>query len=103
MPSGILGASSLSAAVNTTVYTVAAGKLASFAVSVCNRTTSPIAVRLAVATSASPTTAEWLEYDAAVPANGVLERSGLIADATKQVVAYALTAGVSVVVYGYED
>lgn len=91
------------AATNTTVYTVPAGKLASFSVSVCNRGSTAITARLAIAASAAPGNAEYLEYDVSIPANGVLERTGLVATAGKLVVAYVSAASASVSVYGIEE
>lgn len=55
MASGRLGANDLAATTNTTVYTVPAGKLATFNVSITNRTSVAVSVRLAVASSSSPT------------------------------------------------
>lgn len=102
MANGILGQSALSATTNTTVYTVPSATTASFTVSVCNQNTSAITFRLAVAASSSPATAEWIEYDTTIPSNGVLERTGIVAQATKQIVAYSSSSGVSVSVYGFE-
>ncbi len=103
MASGRLGASDLSATTNTSVYTVPASKLASFTVSVCNRNTSAVTVRLALAASGTPSATEWIEYDTSIQANSVLERTGIVLDASKIVVAYASTTGVSVVVWGIEE
>lgn len=103
MASGRLGSADLTAATNTTIYTIPAGKVASFSVCFCNRTTANINVRLAMATSGTPSNAEWVEYGAPVSPGGVLERTGLVADANKQIVAYAVSAGVSVNVYGFEE
>ena len=103
MPSGILGQSAPAAVTNTTVYTVPAGKLASFSVNILNRSALAVSVRLAIASTATPTLAEWFEFGAAVPANGVLERTGLVAQAAEQVVVFVSSADVSVNVYGYEE
>lgn len=103
MSSGIFGQSAPAAATNTTVYTVPSGKLASLSVNFLNRGSSSIAVRLAVAASSTPSNQEYLEYDAVIPANGVLERTGLVVSATKQVVVYTNTATLSVNVYGFEE
>ncbi len=62
-----------------------------------------MSVRLAIASTGSPSNSEWLEYDALIPANGVLERSGLVAQATKNIVIYTSTANASVSVYGFEE
>lgn len=103
MSSGILGKASLAAAVNTVLYTVPANKLASFGINVVNLSGSAVSVRVALASSATPTAADYLEYGAAIPANGVLERTGLVAQSGTVVVIYSSAADVAAVVYGYEE
>lgn len=103
MASGTLGQADLSATTNTTVYTVPSGKVATFTVNICNRNSLPIAVRLAVAATGTPGNSEYIEYDAVIPANGVLERTGIVSTASKNVVVYSSAATCSVNVYGYEE
>ena len=103
MASGRLGAADLTAATNTSLYTVPTGKLASFSVCFCNRTSIPALVRLAIATVSVPTNAEWVLYDIAVDANGSIERTGLILEATKITVVYSNIAGVTATAYGFEE
>ncbi|MBD8051756.1 hypothetical protein [Limnohabitans radicicola] len=103
MASGTLGQADLAATTNTAVYTVPAGKVASFNVNVLNRTTSNVTVRMAISATSSPTNSEFLEYEATVPANGVMERTGLVASAGKNLVIYASSTGVSVNVFGFEE
>jgi hypothetical protein len=103
MASGTLGQSSLAATTNTTVYTVPAAKIATFNLSVCNRSSTQATIRLAVAASGTPADAEYIEYDTVLEGNGVIERTGIVASATKNLVAFASTANVSVNVYGYEE
>lgn len=103
MASGTLGQSAPSATTNTTVYTVPTGKVASFIVSICNRGTTASTVRLAIAATGTPGNSEYLEYDATVNANSVLERTGIIATAAKNVVVYCGNANFSVNVHGYEE
>lgn len=103
MASGILGQSAPAAATNTTVYTVPASKVASTIVSIMNRGPNSVAVRFAVASTGTPTNAEWLEYDTPLEAGGVLERTGIVANAAENFVVYTSAATVSVSVYGYED
>jgi hypothetical protein len=102
MASGILGQANPAAITNTTVYTVPASTTATFTVSMCNRSASTIAVRLAIASTATPVDSEWIEYDALIPPNSVLERTGIVAQAAERVVTYVSAAAVSVNVYGFE-
>jgi hypothetical protein len=102
MATGRLGASDLSAATNTTVYTVPADTFAVVTLSVCNRGTSPCTVQVAISSSATPTAAEYVEFDTALSAKGVLERTGLVLDAGKLLVVRSSAASVSAVAYGIE-
>lgn len=102
MASGILGQSAPSASTNTTVYTVPSATTATFNINIVNTGSSPANVRLAISATGTPATSEWIEYDTNLLANSVLERSGFVAQATKNVVVYTDTATVSVSVYGYE-
>lgn len=103
MASGILGQAAPSATTNTIVYTVPATTYTVANVNIANRGASSITVRLALASSASPTNSEYIEYDAIVPAKGVLERTGIVLQAGKNIVVYASTNESSVSVYGIEQ
>jgi hypothetical protein len=102
MASGKLGNADLAAATNTTVYTVPALKTATINASFVNRTSGAVTVRMAVSALATPTDAEYVEYGASIPANGVLERSGIVCGAGELVVCYASSAGISVRIFGFE-
>jgi hypothetical protein len=104
MASGILGQAALSATTDTTVYTVPSSTLAIVNINVLNRSSSTAAnVRVALASTATPQNSEYIEYDASIPSNGVLERSGIAMNAGERVVVYASTANCSVNVYGLEQ
>ena len=103
MPSGVLGRSDLTAATNTSVYTVPSAKLAVVNVSICNRGGSASSVRLAISNQATPNAADYIEYDQPVISAGVLERTGLVLDAGEILVAYSSGANISVVAYGFEE
>lgn len=102
MATGRLGAADLSAAANTSLYTVPDDTFSVVTVSLCNRSTGTRAVRIAIAASATPTDAEYIEFDADVLANGVLERTGIVVDAGKIIVVRADSTDVTAVCYGIE-
>ena len=102
MATGRLGTADLAAVTLTTVYTVPATTFTVATVSVVNRGASAALIRIALASSASPTDAEWLEYDVSLSPKGVLERTGIVMDAAKLLVVRSSATGVNAVVYGIE-
>ena len=102
MATGILGQSNPAANTNTTVYTVPAGLTATFNINVVNTGATPLAIRIAISATGTPTTGEYIEYDTIIPGSGVLERGGFVAQATKNIVVYSSTTTSTVSVYGYE-
>ncbi len=99
MTTGRLGIADLAATTDTTVYQVPVGKTASFNVNFCNRGSVVTTVRLSISSAATPTAGEYIEYEAQIPASGVLERGGLVADASKYIVVRSSVASVSCVVW----
>ena len=102
MATGRLGVADLSAATNTTLYTVPANTFAVVTVSVVNRSASAVTIRIAMSSSATPADSEYLEYDTSLSAKGVLERTGVVIDAGKLLVVRSSAASVNAVVYGIE-
>ena len=103
MATGRLGANDIAATTNTTVYTCPSSTFAVVTLSLCNRNaTTARDIRVAVATSDTPSNAEYIEYDASLLAKGVLERTGLVLAAGQRIVVYASATDVSAVVYGIE-
>jgi hypothetical protein len=102
MATGILGTEDLAATTNTTVYTVPNETFAVVAVNVTNRNSQARDIRIATASADTPNNAEWIEYDSELLGNGVLERTGIVLDAGKKIVAYSQSTDVNVVVYGIE-
>jgi hypothetical protein len=102
MATGRLGVADLSAATNTTLYTVPANTFSVVTLSVVNRGASAATVRVSVSASATPADSEYIEYDTSLSAKGVLERTGIVIDAGKLLVVRSNSASVNAVVYGIE-
>lgn len=105
MATGRLGTANITSTSATSVYTVPASTFSVVSVNIVNRSSSASAqIRIAVSTSASPGLDEWIEYDSALLANGVLERTGIVMDFAKQIVVQTPTSSpsLSVVVHGIE-
>ena len=105
MSTGILGQSNPTGSTSTTVYTVPAGKTASLTVSFCNMNSSDtVKIRLSLtAVSAAAGVTNYLEFDANIPPNGVLERGAIVAGAGENIIVRANSSEVSVTVYGIEE
>lgn len=103
MATGVLGTpTDMSATTLTTIYTVPSSTFTVCSVSICNRNASSVTVRLAVANTGTPTNGEYLEYDTTILANGVMERTGIVMQAGKNLVVRTSNANVSVIAYGIE-
>lgn len=102
MATGRLGVSAISAATLTTIYTVPTGTYTVCNVSITNRNSASIKIRLAMATTATPNVQDYIEYDTVIVANGVFERTGLVMNANLQLVVYSDLANVGATVYGIE-
>jgi len=103
MASGILGTpADLAANTNTTIYNVPSDTFAVAAISICNRNTEAVRIRIALSATGTPTAAEWIEFDQAVSANGVLERTGVVVEAGKNIVVRSNSTNVTAMVYGIE-
>jgi len=105
MASGRLGAVDLSAAVNTTVFTGTASKITTANITVCNRNSSPILIRLAHIDGllAAIANEDYFEYDLEVGANDSYEKTGVVVAAGHTIAAYSDTANVSVQAAGWEE
>lgn len=103
MASGILGQSNPTALTNTTVYTVPSARTATFTVNVCNTSGYGAVVSVAVAASGTPSTSEYILYNVTVPAYGAIEKSGIVAQAAKNVVVNTTSSAIAVSAYGFEE
>lgn len=102
MATGRLGSADLAATTNTSLYTCPTDTYAVVNVSICNRSAIAVTIRVAVAASGTPTNAEYIEYDQELLPNGVLERTGIVMDATAVLVVRSSGASVSAVAMGIE-
>jgi hypothetical protein len=104
MAGKILGSLDCAASTPENVYTVPASAEASMTVSICNRSAAAVTIRLSLsATTATMADSEYIEYETSVPAYGVLERTGIIMDAGKFLVAYSSAIDVTFMAYGFEE
>lgn len=102
MATGRLGVQAVPATTNTTVYTVPIGTYAVCNVSITNRNTSAINIRVAMASTATPADEEWIEWETIIIPNGVFERTGLVMQGGLNLVVYSSAANVGCTVYGIE-
>jgi hypothetical protein len=102
MATGRLGAFDLVASTATTLYITPSGTFTIATVSICNRSSSTVTVRLAIALADTPLDSEWLEYETAIPSKGVLERTGLVLSAGTKLVVRSSAVSVNAVAFGIE-
>ena len=103
MASGKLGTANLDADADTLVYTVPASTVATINIRVANRNAAAAKIRVAIGTGANPTAADYIDYDISVPANGILEDTGLVCSAGEKVWVTSNVANVSARVHGFEE
>jgi hypothetical protein len=105
MASGRLGAADLTAALNTSIYTVPASTVATVNINVCNRNSTDVTIRLAHLDGAIGTLSneDYIEYDVTILAYGILERTGIVMAETHSIMAYSPNSNVSVVIWGWEE
>ena len=106
MATGRLAAVAIPATTNTTVYTVPLNFYTVCNITLVNRNTSAINVRVAMSTATgsppTPNAEEWIEYDTIIIPNGVFERTGLVLNAGLNLIVYSTSATVGCTVYGIE-
>ena len=102
MASGVVGKNDLQAATNTTVYTCPADTFSVATINLTNRNATSVTVRIAVAASDTPLDSEFIEYEATVLGNGVLERTGIVLAAGQKIVVRSSTINVNAVAMAIE-
>ena len=102
MASGLLGKAALAANVDTTIYAVPAATVVTANINIVNRTAAAITIRVSIG-SAAPADSDYIEYETSIPANAVLERSGMVMSAAEVLVVSASAVGISVRAYGFAE
>lgn len=103
MASGILGTpADLTPLTYTVLYTVPADTFTVASVSIINRGSVPLNIRLAASDTSVPTNAEFLEYDTTIAAKSMLERTGIVLQAGKNIVVYADATSCNSIAFGIE-
>ena len=69
---------------------------------VTNRSASAVTFRIAVAESGTPGNEDYYQYDTSLAANESFQRTGIMMDTTKVLVAYGSSGDISVVADGIE-
>jgi hypothetical protein len=103
MANGVLASVALNATTYTSIYGPPADTFSVVTVSIVNKNTTSIQVRLALAVNPNiPAPGNYIEYNATVLAGGVLERTGVVIQNGRTIYAYSTQANTDVVVYGIE-
>jgi hypothetical protein len=101
---GRLGALDVTATTAQEPYVVPASKHATVTINVCNRGSSSGTVRIAhMDATGTVANEDYIEYDTTVPANGTLERSGIVMAAASAIETYCSSGDFSVQVWGFEE
>ena len=103
MASGVYGKVDVSSASTWTEVVAASAGTKVVTLNVANRQAAATTVRVALRDAAgNVTNADCIEYDVSLPANGVLERTGIVLDSSNGLHVYA-SAAVSAVAYGIDS
>lgn len=84
------------------LYTVPASTEVLTAVNVCNKSSAAITVSIGLLASGESSTAAggFIEYDTSIPANGVLERTGILLAAGEKIAVTSSSTSVAYVCVG---
>ena len=103
MASGVYGKVDVSSASTWTEVVAASAGTKVATINIVNRQATATTVRIALRDAAGNVTdADCIEYDVSLPANGVLERTGIVLDSSNGLHVYA-SAAVSAVAYGIDN
>ena len=103
MASGVYGKQDVTASTWTEVVAAPASGIKVVTLSVANRTGSAINISVALRDAAGNVTdADHIESGVSLPANGVLERTGIVLDTSNGLHVWAGSGGVTAVAYGMD-
>lgn len=100
---GRLGAVSLSADVNATVYRCPITSFAVVSLTMVNRGNDSAMLYVAVASSDTPDISDYIEYDTVLEAKCVLERTGIVVGSEQYLIVRSDSDYVNAVAYGIES
>lgn len=103
MPVAIAKTADLGIASPQQIYTVPVNNSFTGNVRMLNRNVFSAKVRIAICKTDTPTLDEYIEYDATIPPNEVLENTAIIMAPGERLYVYSDTAGVSVRAHGIEE
>jgi len=105
MATGVYNRVNLSAANDTVIVSntaVDVGKTAVITVSIVNRNTSNITIRLGISANTTLSESDFLEFNTPLNQSGVLERTGIILTRGLNLIANSSVGNTSVIAYGIE-
>lgn len=98
---GVLGSANLLNGPSQAIYVNDKDAATVATVNICNRNPQRSAqVSIAVSNSQTPSNTEWIEYETEIPANGVLERTGIWVNSAQFIVVRSDMPNVSAVAWG---
>jgi len=103
MASGVYGKSDLTATTWTEIVAPPASGVKVTTLNVVNRTDANRKIRVALSADTTVTDEEYIEYNVTLPANGVLERTGIVCSASNGLYVWADGASVTAVAYGMDS
>ena len=103
MASGVYGKSDLTATTWTEIVAPPASGVKVTTLNVVNRTDQNRKIRVALSADTTVTDEEYIEYNVTLPANGVLERTGIVCSASNGLYVWADGASVTAVAYGMDS
>ena len=103
MASGVYGKSDLTAATWTEIVAPPASGVKVTTLNIVNRSDANRKVRVALSADTTVTDEEYIEYNVTIPANGVLERTGIVCSANNGLYVYADGTGVTAIAYGMDS